>query len=121
MDIKEALGKLERFCGGKSSLLAAWPTSFEIPLLQYWYGQSGYDSFPLDRRALDIGSAARMVFLRFGLSIIPVEGAEPVFNLANVCNTLQIEMQETKHRALPDALTEFDVYKYVSHAMRSNI
>lgn len=107
LDLKEALSQLRDFCGGKNALLAAWPISFEMPILQYWYANCGWKSFPLDRRAIDIGSLARQHLNKNSIDIVKhPDASDDGYSCINVANTLGSTIYTPKHRALPDALTE---------------
>jgi DNA polymerase-3 subunit epsilon len=54
---KDIASSLVEFIGGKNNVIAAWPMSFEQPILQWEFANAGIP-YPLDRRGIDIGTIA---------------------------------------------------------------
>jgi DNA polymerase III alpha subunit (gram-positive type) len=98
--LNPVLHKLNLFCEGKQSVIAAWPISYEIPLLQFLYAQEGFPEFPLSRRAIDIGTLFR--FSKYYSEHMKAPSLDVAINACGVtCSA--------RHRALPDAKAEAEL------------
>ena len=100
------------FIGNKESLLLSWPSVFENSILDIEYNRHGMQ-IPYDYKDwLCLYTMAKLFFMRTNSKVISPDGEDdPIFSLKNVCYTLGIEQVEPSHRALPDALTEYILYK----------
>ncbi len=94
-----------------NGIIAAWPMSFECPILQYEYAKAG-KKFTLDRRGIDIGTLATFFMETNGiqLKLSPKsETGKLAYSLNNVYYSLGLEMDGDRHTALADAKIEAEV------------
>jgi DNA polymerase III alpha subunit (gram-positive type) len=88
----------------KGELIAAWPISFEMPILQWEYANAGL-KFPLDRRGIDIGTLARYYMAVNKIALKPIDERN-VYSLDNVLNSLGFPPVTKRHSALEDSYFE---------------
>ncbi len=97
--------------------LAAWPVSFDIPIIQYEYAKAGI-KFPLERRSIDIGTLATYHMFNYGieLKLAPYsETKKLAYSLNNISYSIGIEMEanEKRHDAVDDATLEARILMHV--------
>ena len=89
---------------GQEHAIAAWPISFELPVLKKAYARLNQD--PINYRGIDIATIAKMWIIK---KRIDAKG----MNVIAVADTLGTKIYSPIHRALPDAMTEYEIFKYV--------
>ena len=101
---QDVFDDFEEFCGENESVVAAWPISFEMTLLQHTYTHMLGKLFLLDRRGIDIGTLYQSYCLKEGI------WDKTKFSLDSACRSFGVEVDH-RHRALSDALAEHAVLK----------
>lgn len=118
---KDIANSITDFIGGKNSTIAAWPMSFEQPILQWEYANAGLN-YPLDRRGIDIGTLVCFYMFENGIELKqdPNE-RQPVPNFTNILYTLGMKPQGRRHTATTDAQAEAEVLIKVLNEAKSRI
>lgn len=99
----EAYAKLKEFVNGET--LAAWPVSFELPVLQrecFLHGMK----FDLDRRAIDIGTICRREMNKKGLFM-----DEYSLDATRKRLHMDTDSELKRHSAFDDCVMEYDLLK----------
>ena len=106
---KEIANAIASFIDGKNGTIAAWPMSFEQPIIQWEYANAGLN-YPLDRRGIDIGTLAAFYMFENNIELKKnPESKESSYSLDNVKYSLGIEQTGKRHSAVDDAITEANI------------
>ena len=108
--LQDVFEDFEDFCEGDKAVLASWPISFEMSILQHTYTHMLGRLFPLDRRGIDIGTLYQSYLIKSASSDERKRWDNTKFSLDDACRHFGVDIEE-RHRALADTRGEYKILK----------